>query len=187
MLSKYFGLYELVHPLIYRQLMKAGLAIPTMTKSNNRIFKEKVNQRTRMMFHPELIKDINLIREFYTCPIIVNDWHKNAKICRALINENVTNNEFLSIVQEENLLGKCSINRGLRLLFPEIGSSTSTHVFGHGIDFLISNIEGTIDAYTKESKRILRKKLVSAKRFEIGITWIHMDYLGRGEPVLFSP
>ena len=188
MLSKYFGLYELVHPLIYKNLIKANLVSTSLVNKNSTISSEKANQRARMLFHPNLVSDLNLIREFYACPIIVNTWHKNKNICNALIDKDMSDEKFLDIVTKENISNNCFINRGLRLLIPEVGTSLSTHVFGYGIDFIITSIEQAIEAYETETKRIIKRKLSSAKRFELGIKWIHMDYLGKNiEPVTFYP
>lgn len=135
---KYFSIKELVSPVVY----------------------DKWGEQSWMFFEESVLQDLDLIRESWGSPIIINKWSAGLKQCglRSNLDE----------------ITKGRTNRGQLYL--------SGHVLGKGFD-LHDSIGRNLKLYDHVLKMLKQKSFKSLKRIEnweqtyTGGGWVHVDSL----------
>lgn len=127
----HFGIKELVSPIVY----------------------DKWGEQSWMFFSPDVLKDLDEIRESWGSPIIINNWKANLKQCGLRSN------------MDEIVLSK----KGQLYL--------SAHTMGCGFD-LHDSLGRNSKLFEHVYSLILRKKLKCFRRlenFKNTPTWVHTD------------
>jgi len=168
MLIKHFNAYELIDPILYQQLVRAGLI--RVESKNNRLTETFVHNRVRMLFPEQMLKDLSVIRKKFGA-IYINRWHNQYKYILAIL----TDRDAPELYYQKDSVVK---NAGTRPFKPSIGRATSMHCFNRAIDLKLANHE--YDADDVRRFILTHQDKMGVKRLEDGISWVHMDYMDTG-------
>ena len=179
MIIKNFELYELVNPILYKELIDAGLV--KIEIQSRKIIETYVNPMCQNLFYPKMLRALSQLRNIFGA-IQINNWHTFKKWVK--IFEIPDTEKGLKMFFYLNNLKDCYDERGIRPLRPATGNSTSTHCFGLALDLF------PLKATAEEVRQYILKNQTkfSIKRLENNVSWVHLDYLetGRQEIICFN-
>lgn len=133
--NQYFGIKELVSPIVY----------------------DKWGQNSWMFFNEEILRELDLIRETYYSPIIINNWSSGGNLKQCGLRSNL----------DEIVKGKTNKNQ-LYLSAHTMACGFDLHCkYGHN-DKLFNHVYNLI-----KNKKL--KQFKRLENFENTKTWVHTD------------
>lgn len=133
--NQYFGIKELVSPIIY----------------------DKWRENSWMFFNEEILRELDLIRETYYSPIIINNWSSGGNLKQCGLRSNL----------DEIVKGKTNKNQ-LYLSAHTMACGFDLHCkYGHN-DKLFNHVYNLI-----KNKKL--KQFKRLENFENTKTWVHLD------------
>ena len=133
--NQYFGIKELVSPIIY----------------------DKWRENSWMFFNEEILRELDLIRETYYSPIIINNWSSGGNLKQCGLRSNL----------DEIVKGKTYKNQ-LYLSAHTMACGFDLHCkYGHN-DKLFNHVYNLI-----KNKKL--KQFKRLENFENTKTWVHLD------------
>ena len=133
--NQYFGIKELVSPIVYN----------------------KWGQNSWMFFNEEILRELDLIRETYYSPIIINNWSSGGSLKQCGLRSNL----------DEIVKGKTNKNQ-LYLSAHTMACGFDLHCkYGHN-DKLFNHVLNLI-----KNKKL--KQFKRLENFENTKTWVHLD------------
>lgn len=181
MIIKNFNLYELVNPILYKELIDAGLV--KIEVKDGKLIETYVNPMCENLFFPKMLRDLSQIRNIFGA-IEINNWHTFSQWVDIFKTNRYSTINDIKELFYEMFSPLCYDERGIRPHRPATGNPTSTHCFGLALDLF------PLKATAEEIRQYIPKNpnKFSIRRLEKDVSWVHLDYLETGskEIVMFQ-